>query len=304
MTKILVIGGSGLLGSNILYVFQNKFDITYTVNEADVDFKGKKLRVNLLENFEEIKKLQFDVLVNAVALTNVDICEKDPDLAFKLNAQIPEKLARYCKENEAYLIHISTDQIFSGEEEQYDESSKPDPINVYGKTKLQGELAIQNILGEKNFTIFRTNFFGINCINKLSFSEWILDSLKNKKEIKMFPDVFFNPVLVQTLVRSIEVFIKNPRFGTFDLTSDRKISKYEFGVLLKDVFNLSWEIKKSSVDDMDFLARRPKNMFLSNDKIKKVLGIEEIGIEKELEALYNLYEENYPQDLKKHASNN
>lgn len=303
--KILVVGGSGLLGSNILNNFQQKdYRLYYTTHKNTITFPGISIGVDLLDAFEKIQEHDYDVVVNAVALTDVDLCEKQPELAYRLNAEIPERLARFCEREDYYLIHVSTDQIFDGEDKEYTEASTPNPINVYGKTKLSGEKKIQGIMERGHFTILRTNFFGINCLDKLSFSEWILDCLRNKKEIKMFYDVYFNPLLVNTLVEIIDKFIQEKIYGVYNCTSDERISKYEFGQLVKRIFTIDHTIVKTSVKDIKFIARRPKFMYLSNKKLKTTLGIDSLGIDKEILKLYDLYQQNYDHKLKKFYAKN
>ena len=299
--KILITGGSGLLGSNLLYYFQTKpYTIFYTLKTHRIRVKGVAIKTDLVNEFAAVEKSKYDVIINTVALTDVDACEKDPQSSFKLNTEIPEKLAKYCLKTNCHLIHISTDQIFDGEKGNYTEESIPKPINIYGKTKYEAEKRIQSILPREKYTILRTNFFGINCINKLSFSEWILDCLTNKKEIRMFYDVYFNPLLVNTLAGIIETSIQKKLRGVYHCTSDRKISKYDFGMMVKSIFGLDHPIERISLSEMQFTAKRPKNMYLDNTKIKAALHSKEFPIGDEITKLYNLYEEKYPQKLKKH----
>lgn len=299
--KILVTGGSGLLGSNLLHYLQNKGDtLFYTIKTHRVQFNDTPITADLTTDVTSIEENTYDVVINTVALTDVDVCEKDPQSSFKLNTEIPEKLAKYCLRTNGHLIHISTDQIFDGKKGNYTEESEPNPINIYAKTKYEAEKRIQNILPQEKYTILRTNFFGINCINKLSFSEWILDCLTNKKEIKMFYDVYFNPLLVNTLVEIIDKCIQNNLSGIYNCTSDTPISKYDFGMMLKSIFGLDHPIERISLSEMQFAAKRPKNMYLNNTKIKQALQIKNLSVKDEVVKLYSLYQDKYPEKLKSH----
>ena len=230
-------------------------------------------------------------------MTDVDRCEREPNLSYKINVQIPENLARYCAENKCRLIHISTDQVFDGRADKYNESSTPNPINVYGKNKLEAEQKIQQIM-RHNYLILRTNFFGINCLSKQSLSEWVIDSLKQGQEINMFADVDFNPLLVNTLVDLINRCTERKLTGLYDCGSDRKISKCEFGRLIKRIFILPGKIRKITVKQKRLVAKRPMNMYLDNDRLKLALGIDKLEIENELVALHELYQQGYPGQLK------
>lgn len=299
--KILVTGGSGLLGSNLLHYLQNKDDtLFYTIKTHRVQFNGTPITADLTTDITSIEENTYDVIINTIALTDVDACEKNPELSYRLNTEIPEKLAKYCLKTNCHLIHISTDQIFDGKKGNYTEESEPNPINIYAKTKYEAEKRIQNILPREKYAILRTNFFGINCIGKFSFSEWVLDCLTNKKEIKMFYDVYFNPLLVNTLAEIIEASIQKKLYGVYHCTSDRKISKYDFGMMLKSIFGLDHPIERISLSEMQFAAKRPKNMYLINTKIKQALRITNLSVKDEVVKLYSLYQDKYPEKLKSH----
>ena len=302
--KVLITGASGLLGSNLVYSLeQTDHQLYYTVNRDNVNFKGKKIRVNLGDGLDKLKRYKYDVIINAVGLTDVDRCEGEPGLSRKINTQIPANLAEYCSRSKCKLIHISTDQIFDGKAKSYDENSVPHPVNMYGETKLAAEEKIMEIMGH-NYLILRTNFFGINCLPKQSLSEWVVDSLRQNGPVNMFTDVYFNPLLVNTVALLIQQCMERELSGLYDCTSESKISKYDFGRLIKTIFGLPGEVKPISVKQAKFAAVRPGNMYLDNTKIKRVLGLRDLRIEDEIIALCKLYQENYPAQLKAHYVKN
>src|SRR5205823_2219584 len=131
--KIAIIGSGGRLGAALLREYRDKFDVT-GLNHARLD----------LSNFDEVREklgeTNFDVLVNAAAFTNVDLCETQSDQAFRVNAEAPGVLAEICGEKNARLIHFSTDYVFDGEKRvPYTEEDEANPISVYGESKLAGE---------------------------------------------------------------------------------------------------------------------------------------------------------------------
>ena len=134
--KIIIVGAGGRLGSALMREYRERFDVT-GVNRAHVDLS------NLDEMREKLRAKNFDVLINAAAFTNVDLCETQRDQAFLINAEAPRVLAEICRNKNAKLIHFSTDYVFDGEKRRpYVESDSANPISVYGESKRAGEQLI------------------------------------------------------------------------------------------------------------------------------------------------------------------
>ena len=129
-------------------------------------------------------------------MINVEECEKEPNKAYKINSDATRYLCKVAKQNDIFFIYISTDAVFDGNQNNlFSEEDKPNPLNIYGKTKLHGEKYVQEML--TNYLIIRTNIFGWNIQNKISFAEWVYKSLISKKNIKMFYDIYFTPIYVK-----------------------------------------------------------------------------------------------------------
>ena len=124
-----------------------------------------------------INKHRPDIVINTVGLTSVEQCEKLPEIAHKVHVEIPGNIATICNDLNVKLVHISTDHIFSGKSQMSIENEIADPVNIYAKTKYQGELKVQNNC--KSALIVRTNFFGWGTKYRRSFSDFILNTLKN-----------------------------------------------------------------------------------------------------------------------------
>jgi dTDP-4-dehydrorhamnose reductase len=266
--KILVIG-KGFLGSHLILELKKQ---NFSTFGAGLNDKNKLFRLDV-RNIESIKnlfnKIKPDIVINCAALTNLDYLEENPEIAFEVNSVGAENLAIVCNENDSHLIHISTDGIFDGKSNKYDENSIPNPINVYGKSKLQGEINIQKNL--KKSLIVRTNFFGYNEDQNNLFT-WIYNSLKQKNPIIGFDDVFFNPLNLSNLSHLLSKCILNSNTGIINLSNDEIISKYNFALKIAHKFNFDTKfIKKGSIDDIHFIAKRPLNTSLSNIKAKKLL---------------------------------
>ena len=135
--KIVIVGAGGRLGAALVREYRAKFEVT-GFDHAQLD----------LADFDQVRQrlsdIDFDVLINAAAFTNVDLCETERDQAFRINAEAPRLVAEICHDKNAKLMHFSTDYVFDGEKrEPYSEDDEPRPISVYGESKRQGE---ENVL--------------------------------------------------------------------------------------------------------------------------------------------------------------
>src|SRR6266404_910732 len=139
--KVVIVGSSGRLGAALMREYRGKFDLT-GFNHAQLDLSDQaQLR-------EKLGPLDVDVVINAAAFTNVDLCETQREQAFQINAEAPRVLAEICREKKAKLIHFSTDYVFDGEKrEPYTEEDEANPISIYGESKLAGE---KNVLAAQN----------------------------------------------------------------------------------------------------------------------------------------------------------
>src|SRR5258705_10866844 len=139
--KIVILGAGGRLGAALMREYREKYDIA-GFDHAELDL------ANLEDLREKLGAMNFDVLINAAAFTNVDTCETERDRAFRINAEAPGVLAEICNEKDAKLIHFSTDYVFDGEKRApYTEEDQANPISAYGESKLAGE---KNVLAAED----------------------------------------------------------------------------------------------------------------------------------------------------------
>mgnify|MGYP001244308042 CR=1 FL=1 len=299
MASILVTGIAGMLGSNIAYLLRQRHTIC-GVDRNDVHIEGTHtvkdsvLNVALLSNL--IDEHNVDTLIHCAAIVNVDACEIHPDYAEIVNVIMTDNIAWLCREKHVKMIYISSDAVYSGEKEGLNsEDDVPAPISIYGKTKLAAEAVVLKRPGN---LVLRTNMYGFNYREKLSFSEWLLKSLSEGAELNMFYDILFSPLLVNHLVDVLEQCINKDLTGLYNAGCTGAISKYDLGVAFSKAFHLPNEIKRGSMKDFQFKAPRTKNMGLDNTKLKQALGIELQTPLEEVEAFRALYEQGYGERLK------
>lgn len=299
MKRIYITGIAGLLGSNVAYELSEKY-IIYGGDLTAVNIPGVETQVYDMLDYEKlhnnILNTKPDVVIHTAAAVNVDGCEEQPEFAEKLNADLTREIAELCLKNHINMIYISTDAVFDGTATGlYDETDAANPINVYGKTKLMGETYVL----DGNNLVLRTNIYGYNMQNKNSFGEWILHSLTNDKTLEMFDDIKFSPILVNELANIIDLAIQKDIEGLYHACGTGSISKYDFGCQLKEIFALSTgSIIRSKSIDYIFKAKRSPNMAMSNEKIKKTLGISIRTPIESISYFKELYDKGYPEKLK------
>lgn len=275
MTTILITGGTGLLGVTWALRAQQDSKVIVGLHRRQVlvpGATGMKLDLGDRAGLERaLRSSAVDLVVHSAALTSVEACESAPDAARALNVDAAANVAAACAEVGAGLIHISTDHLFDGEGELYDENDSPRPRNVYGLTKAQGEEAV--LLAHPKALVARTNFYGWGPPYRASFSDWILSQLASQQLPALFTDVCYTPILASQLVQACTELYRLGASGIFNVTSDVPLSKYDFGVLLAERFGYPADaIRADLFTSRSNMVRRPRNMALSNRKAREALG--------------------------------
>lgn len=285
--SLLVTGSSGLLGSNFIHEVGDRYDITGIYrSQSNPDLKDQiKADLTDADSIRNIiSVVKPDALLHCAAIIDVERCEQDYELVHKNNALVVKNLISFLGPA-ARFIYISTDSIFDGRLGNYSENDTPSPLNNYAKAKLEGEGFVTEL--SQNFVIIRTNLFGWNRVKGESLAEWVLNNLSSNKPIKMFTDVLFSPITVNTLSLFIDKLLNNNFCGTLNIASKGFISKYEFGVRLASTFGLDTAlISPMSVDAFSFKAKRPKNTTLNVGKAESIFGPMPI-IKDEIERFYD-----------------
>lgn len=282
-----------MLGYGIYRTLREKADI---FGNDVIDMVIPELPISKISLFDmqemekDILKRKTDVLVHTAAAVNVDGCEQQPEMAEKLNADVTAQLSELCHEHRIKLVYISTDAVFDGDSKDlYLEGDRTNPINVYGRTKLEGELSV---LKYPENLVLRTNIYGINIQEKKSFGEWIYTSLAKGQTLKMFTDIDFSPILTDELAELIYESCRKGLHGLYHACGTGCISKYEFGVKLKEIFNIdSGKIIRTTSDTAAFVARRAKHMGMSNQKLSEELQVKISTPEESIERFYHLVKE-------------
>lgn len=277
--KVLVTGGSGLLGTSLVSTFSHSTDVSITYNSFQISVDNiNSYKLNITDKdrvFNLIEKINPDIIIHTAALTNVEFCEKNPEMALNINVNGTKNISDACRKFDSKMIYISTDYVFDGQNGNYSEKDTPNPINYYGKTKLEGEHAVQKL--DDNYLILRTSLYGWNIQNKLSFAEWIIDNLHQKKKINALTDQYSSLMFANHFSEVILKMINMDLYGLYNIASSEKNSKFIFARKLAEVFDLDETlIIPISTDELskkiDQKAKRPKDVSLNVSKISKKIG--------------------------------
>jgi dTDP-4-dehydrorhamnose reductase len=301
MAKILVTGASGLLGSNLVLDAVQRHQVVAVSHTHPLWLEGAETitaDLSLPENASRvISSYAPDWVIHCAAETNIDRCEADPERAFRLNRDMARWVAQASRASGGRLIFISTDAVFDGLRSDYSEESIPQPINVYGQSKLEGERAISE--EDPHAIIVRTNFFGWNAVEKKSLAEWFLTNLETAKVCRGFTDVFVKLLLVNDLVEILLRMLESKCEGIYHVVGKDCVSKYAFGVCLAQVFQLDEGlIQPIEVDQHGLFAPRARNLCLDTSRIRTALGIEMPSLVEGVRRFHKLKQRGYPQKLK------
>ena len=278
--KMLVTGASGLIGSYLLtQIHDDCVDDIYVVVHESMPKSGKKIQLDLSQTENVSKKLteiRPDVIINLAALTNVDICEIQPDLAMRLNRDLVGAISEYISANKSnnnpYFLHVSTDYVFDGAEGNYKEDSKTNPVNLYGLSKLQGENEITSKLIEGNWCIARTSTpFGLHP-KKQSFPVFLLEKLRKNQSVKVVIDQYTSPTYAMDLAKMLKEIIDRRIRGLIHTSATSRLSRYEQALKITKEFGLNEElILKVRSKDLNWKAQRPNDSSLDVNKACKLL---------------------------------
>lgn len=269
MTTILVTGGNGQLASCIKDVEKQYDDLNviYT-DHLELDI----CNLNQIQTFFKSNP-QIDYCINCAAYTAVDKAETEAEKAFEINATGAKNLAQVCNDHDAILIHVSTDFVFDGEKnEPYTETDAANPISVYGASKLQGEVEIQQAL--KEYFIIRTSWLYSEYGN--NFMKTMLRLAETRDGISVVSDQIGTPTYAGDLAEIIIQIIntKTEKYGIYHYSNEGVASWFEFA---KEIFKLTKnKIKVNPIPSIEYLtpAKRPKYSVLDKKKIIDVFKID------------------------------
>ncbi|OGS25061.1 MAG: dTDP-4-dehydrorhamnose reductase [Elusimicrobia bacterium RIFOXYB2_FULL_48_7] len=265
--KILLVGAGGMLSRDLWDALNEKHEVF----GSDLNKKPGHIPetqwmpfdiTDQKDTYGKVSKLNPELIINTAAYSDVDGCEKQPDMAFRINALGTRNLCIACQRFDTTLCHISTDYVFDGRnppDEGYSENDKTNPINVYGKSKYWAEFYVKHLLNK--FYILRVAWlFGIGRNNFVSF---VIISVRENKEIKIVRDQWGSPTYTKDIAGAISLLMEKPAYGIYHMTNSGKTSREN---QVEEIFKILGKPTKVSLIEPGevYLAQRPQKSYLKN----------------------------------------
>ena len=281
--RILITGAFGQLGSAFSRHLSEDFDIIRTGRSIPHGKNGIILDVlNQIYFKEVIQATEPDLVINLAAMTQVDGCELNPNLAKEINITGVQHL---CDSFDGKIIHLSTDYVFDGENGPYSEDDPVCPLSVYGETKLESERILLN--HNPNHLVIRGNvIYDDSETTKASFLNWVVNSLKEKQEIQVVNDQVNNPTWTKSMADIIALCIEKDLSGIVHWGDADHLNRYDFAIKIAEKYVLDSKlIKAITTEELNQAAPRPLKSGLKSDKLVQALNVVPPSIDECLNAI-------------------
>ncbi len=297
--KLFVIGIGGLTGSKLVEIAKGDFDVSGSYNYRDPKssfVKGVNLDMSNTDRIKEIlEEIKPDIVINTAGINNVDYCEKHPEEALKINIQAVKEICEVTKKKDIKFVQLSSDSVFDGTNiSAYKETDSPNPINYYGKTKLESE---NIVLENPNNVVVRAsvlygyllrNLAKIESSSKksINFGQWLINKLILNEKVKIIIDEYSSPIIADDFARSILHIIKHEKSGLYHSAPKLQITRYEFSIKVAKALGLSVElIEPVSNKELGRDVNTGSNKCLSSKKLSENLNYKFLTLDESLGLL-------------------
>lgn len=283
----MVTGASGLLGHKIAQLALEKGHEVYSIyKEHPINF-GTPVKLDLANQNEiskVITKLQPEAIIHTAAYTDVDSCETNQNLAWKINAEATKHIATASATINSHLTYVSTDYVFDGERGLYKEEDKTNPISYYGYTKLKGEEFTKE--HATKWCIARPSVLYGWLDHKQNFATWLINNLNQKKEVKVLKDQYVSPTLNTNLAQMLLEIMERKILGPLHTAGATRVSRYEYARRIAEVFSLNTDlITAARMDEMSWKAKRPGDSSLNVNKAAALLSRKPLTLSQALDVM-------------------
>ena len=226
-----------------------------------------------------------DWVVHTAAVTDVDLCEREQELAWQVNVVGTENVMRACRRSDSKMVHLSTDYVFDGEAGPYREEDPPNPLGYYGRTKLESERSVLEA-GVEAVVVRTMVLFGYEISVRPNFVTWVAQELKAGRKVRIVTDQWGNPTFADDLAEALLKLCRKRATGLFHLSGKDCITRYDMVMKMVTLFQFDPTLViPVATSDLGQGARRPLKSGLRTDKIKEQFGIQPMGFEEGLRQL-------------------
>ncbi len=286
--KLLITGASGLYGSKLAQIAFSKNYEVFSTDVQELQVSGNFVKMDISNKIvvdETFKQVKPDVVVHAATLTDVDKCELNKELAWKINVEGTKNIIEAAKAQDTFVIYISTDYIFSGEKGNYKEIDKPNPIQYYGLTKLKSEQLVKN-LGEYFIGRPSVMYGSTSATGKVNFVLWVIETLRKGGRVKIVTDQWNTPTLNTNLAEMTLEVAERRLTGIYHTCGATRVSRFEFAQLIAQTFDLDKSlIDTARASDFTWPAKRPTDSSLDTSKAQQTLQNKPLEINEALKQL-------------------
>ncbi len=284
--KVIITGATGLVGNALLKTFSN--DPSFKTVGAY--FYPEQPGLVYLDITKEDQVREFfeketpDIIVHAAANPNVDFCETNPEETRAINVEGSKLLIKYAKKYGAKFVFLSSDYVFDGKNGPYDENAAPNPINEYGRQKVEVENIMQDELDD--YIIARTTVvYGWELLGK-NFIARLIENNKNKVPTKVPIDQIGSPTYSNNLAEAIKALVEGNKKGIYNITGGEQMDRFEFAKLACKIFGLDEALLiPVTTEELGQKAKRPLLLGMTTNKLKKDTGLHVIGPEEGLKRM-------------------
>jgi len=289
--RVLITGANGLLGSKLSEIYSRRGHVVYAGFTSVPPAIGKPVQMDVTDKVtvrEGFENCSPDIVYHCAAVTNVDACEADPNLANEVNVEWTRYIVHEAKRVGCQVIYISTDYVFDGQQGCYREEDAPNPINVYGKTKLEAERVV--LASGRPSVIARTSvIFGASpSSGKQNFALWVMDSLRRGERVQALTDMYACPTYNQNLAEMLIETAERGFAGICHLCGATRVSRYDFAVAIAETFGLDRSMVQPAVSadiGPKMKAKRPPDSSLDNSKSLRMLRTRPMELKDALAAM-------------------
>ncbi len=261
LVKFLVTGSAGLIGTRLVQDLASTNHKVFSCYHNARPTLGQAIFLDLMDHqsiIDTVQKTRPDIIIHLAAMTDVDMCETQKDLALKLNRDATAVLAEEACKAGAFFVYVSTDYVFDGTGSMQKEHDQTNPLGVYGKTKLAGE----NLLAKSACVVRTSTPFGIHP-TKVSFPLWVKQSLEQCQEIQVLTDQFTSPTYVPNLSKMLLETVTKKIHGPIHLAGSTRISRYDVAKFIAEKLHLDSNLLiPTTLDKISWNAPRPQDSSL------------------------------------------